>query len=230
LRLTDEPLGIYCSDKVICVFGLPIAQVDDADRAIQSALEVLISVPPLLKKLIDDEGTPIVPVNITLSIASGVVSGSFCEYNNRSTLAVVGEPLPLATSLAMVARTYGARLLMDSPTQTLAKRAFDTREIDIVLQPGTPDIIPVFDVVAAVQGASDNDRRTGFICYELGLGEYRQRNFDAALTYFRKSKALMPEDGPAAVMIDRCKRAVDDPALVPSDWNGLWVWDKQVIG
>lgn len=165
---------------------------------------------------------------MTLSIASGFVTGSLCEYSNRVAMAVVGDPLPMVSNLSNVARSYGARLIMDLSTQELAKRTFDTREIDTVVLPGSSNLIPVFDVVAAVKGTSDNDRRTGFICYELGLGEYRQRNFDAALTYFRKSKALMPEDGPAAVMIDRCKRAVDDPGLVPSDWNGLWRWDKTI--
>ncbi|KNE68342.1 hypothetical protein AMAG_19795 [Allomyces macrogynus ATCC 38327] len=119
-------------------------------------------------------------------------------------------------------------------------RYYELREVDLVSMPGSaassstsddgdvpapPPLTPVYDVIAAVNQMLDNDRRTGFICYELGLGEYRLRNFDAALTYFRKCKSLMPDDGPAAVMIDRCRRAVEEPGMVPVEWDGLWRWD-----
>ncbi|KAJ1496572.1 hypothetical protein HMI55_005977, partial [Coelomomyces lativittatus] len=61
--------------------------------------------------------------------------------------------------------------------------------------PNTLEPSYVYDVVGLINVIADNDIRTCVICYELGLGEYRQRNFDAALTYFRKCKSLV-DDGP----------------------------------
>ncbi|KAI9168572.1 cGMP-dependent 3',5'-cyclic phosphodiesterase [Blastocladiella emersonii ATCC 22665] len=253
------------NDRVTCIFGLPIASPDDAARAIRSGLALLDHLRVLLPAWLQ-ELDPDVRVSAGVALTSGLVAGGMCQFRNATNYSVIGEPVHLASKLEAVARIYGAPMLMDRSTHEFAKKAFETREVDVMwfpeaaprpaagstqiqqgvvhgvlgnplpptssittdtVEPGSPAswLSPVYDVIGRVNDLLDNDRRTGFICYELGLGEYRQRNFDAALTYFRKCKSLMPEDGPSSVMIDRCRAASDDPTLVPVDWDGLWRWD-----
>ncbi|KAJ3352048.1 hypothetical protein GGF32_003984 [Allomyces javanicus] len=227
-------------DKVYIIFGLPMACPDDASRAIQASLLTLSTLATRLPAKLASLGYPHVRVRATAALASGLVTGSLAG-THPVTFAAVGEPVHLVAKVDSAARVYSAPLLMDAATHECAKRYYELREVDLVSMPGsnaaalapedsgtdmpaTP-LTPVYDVIAAVNQILDNDRRTGFICYELGLGEYRLRNFDAALTYFRKCKSLMPDDGPAAVMIDRCRRAVEEPGMVPVEWDGLWRWD-----
>ncbi|KAJ3365540.1 hypothetical protein GGF31_008505 [Allomyces arbusculus] len=230
------------NDKVYIIFGLPMACPDDASRAIQASLLTLSTLATRLPAKLAALGYPHVRVRATAALASGLVTGTLAGVH-PVTFAAVGEPVHLVAKVDAAARVYGAPLLMDAATHECAKRYYELREVDLVSMPGsssaanptdtadgvgdvpTTPLTPVYDVIAAVNQMMDNDRRTGFICYELGLGEYRLRNFDAALTYFRKCKSLMPDDGPAAVMIDRCRRAVEEPGMVPVEWDGLWRWD-----
>jgi hypothetical protein len=46
------------------------------------------------------------------------------------------------------------------------------------------------------------------ICYELGLSEYRARNWQASLMHFKKAVKLT-EDKPSKAFADRCKLFID---------------------
>ncbi|KAI9217246.1 hypothetical protein BC828DRAFT_391673 [Blastocladiella britannica] len=254
------------SDRVTCVFGLPDARSDDAAMAIRSALALLSRLGTEIPIWLANLGIADTNVPFGIALASGVVSGGACSFANGADYVVVGEPVNLVGKIESAGRTYAAPLLLDRATHESSRKAYETREVDMVYLPpasstsgsgsptsshfapmdllslstsvassvaggggapstAPPGVVPLYSVIGEANAHLDSDVRTAFICYELGLGEYRNRNFDAALTYFRKCKSLLPDDGPAAVMIDRCMAAAEDPDLVPFEWDGLWRWE-----
>ncbi|KAJ1507190.1 hypothetical protein HMI54_004381 [Coelomomyces lativittatus] len=212
------------SDRVLCAFGLPVPSDDDAEKAIQCSLSLLDSLKVFFSQF--QESQHLVEINLAarVTLTTGHAVASLCEFGNRVHYALVGDPVNLVSNLETVAHNYSSRLLLHKSTEQAAKQKYEFREIDLAMIPNTLEPSYVYDVVGLINVIADNDIRTCVICYELGLGEYRQRNFDAALTYFRKCKSLV-DDGPSTLMIKRCQKACDNIQLVPFEWDGVWKWD-----
>ena len=56
--------------------------------------------------------------------------------------------------------------------------------------------------------------------YVEGLQAYRRRDWDAAGRCFAKCLELVPGDGPATVLRDRCTIFAATPPA--PDWDGVW--------
>jgi hypothetical protein len=52
--------------------------------------------------------------------------------------------------------------------------------------------------------------------YEDGLAKYRQRDFASAIKSFKAVLSMRPHDGPAALMVDRCR------SLIQSGTDDTW--------
>ena len=50
--------------------------------------------------------------------------------------------------------------------------------------------------------------------------QYRQRDWDGALSEFERALSLRPGDGPSALYIERCTHYRDHHP--PEDWAGIW--------
>eukprot|EP00842_Homolaphlyctis_polyrhiza_P002737 jgi/Hompol1/3464/HPOL_005231-RA len=59
------------------------------------------------------------------------------------------------------------------------------------------------------------------ICFELGLSEYRARNWQAAIMHFKKAIALS-DDKPSRTFIERCRGLIDGKFEVSEEWDGVW--------
>jgi hypothetical protein len=55
----------------------------------------------------------------------------------------------------------------------------------------------------------------------LGLGEYRAKNWQAAIMHFKKAQTLT-DDYPSKYMTDRCRSIIDGRFDIPEDWDGVW--------
>ncbi len=60
------------------------------------------------------------------------------------------------------------------------------------------------------------------ICYELGLSEYRARNWQAAMMHFKKAITLS-DDKAARTFVDRCRLFIDGKREIPPPgWDGVF--------
>jgi hypothetical protein len=66
-----------------------------------------------------------------------------------------------------------------------------------------------------------NTLKQTIICYEMGLSEYRGRNWQAAMMHFKKSHTLT-DDYPSKYMSERCRSLIDGRFEIPDDWDGSW--------
>ncbi len=57
--------------------------------------------------------------------------------------------------------------------------------------------------------------------YNKGLELYRDKKFEESISYFEKALELIPDDGPSAMYIDRCKEYIKNPP--PENWDGVFV-------
>ena len=57
--------------------------------------------------------------------------------------------------------------------------------------------------------------------YTTGLAAYKQRKWDEAIKAFELALRIDPEDGPAALYLDRSRKYRENPP--PADWDGVFV-------
>ena len=57
--------------------------------------------------------------------------------------------------------------------------------------------------------------------FAVGLGAYRRQAWTDAVTAFRSCLELLPEDGPARVVLDRIPLL--SAQSLPANWDGVWI-------
>lgn len=119
-----------------------------------------------------------------------------------------------------IANTYGAKVLVDINTKELIKDSYHLREVDLITY-GQHSNLTLFEIMASTEDDTDHDILTTIISYELGLAEYRSKNWQAAIMHFKKSQTLT-DDHPSKYMIERCRGLIDGKYEVAEDWAGGW--------
>ncbi|KAJ1327108.1 hypothetical protein BSLG_010455 [Batrachochytrium salamandrivorans] len=92
---------------------------------------------------------------------------------------------------------------------------------EIALVTGIRNTIPLFEIMASSDHDLNHDVMTTLICFELGLSEYRAKNWQAAVMHFKKAISLS-DDRPPRTLIERCKGLIDGKYEVSDDWDGVW--------
>ena len=77
--------------------------------------------------------------------------------------------------------------------------------------------IELIDRKGQIQGA----KREVLKLYEDGLGMYRKKEWQKAITIFQKALNKDPHDGPSLTYIERCKAYVQNSP--PENWDGVYV-------
>ncbi|WP_169054306.1 adenylate/guanylate cyclase domain-containing protein [Nitratireductor sp. XY-223] len=107
----------FMGDGVLCYFGWPRANEDDAERAARAGLAMIDAV----KRIVGPDGTPL---STRVGIATGVVIvGDLIGRGATQEAAVVGETPNLAARLQAIAEPN--QLVLPKETQRLLGNAFD---------------------------------------------------------------------------------------------------------
>jgi adenylate cyclase len=126
--------------------------------------------------------------------------------------------------MQFIANIYGARILVDISTKELIKDSYHLREVDLISY-GQHSNLTLFEIMASTEDDTDHELLTTIISYELGLAEYRSKNWQAAIMHFKKSQTLT-DDHPSKYMIERCRGIIDGRFELKEDWAGDWVLEK----
>ena len=150
-----------------------------------------------------------------------------------------------STLLSTITEAYGLTILIDEATKEEVKDKFLIREVDSITitsrsmlgygfsqGPGAVDFcdqdcnaepIRVFEILAPIGKDLSQDFTTSMICFELGLAEYRSRNWQEALVHFRKAVQLS-NDEPSKTFISRCRMSIEHMINLGDDWTGSWIF------
>ena len=131
----------------------------------------------------------------------------------RLNYTVIGDTVNVASRLEGANKQYGTRILIGAETKRLAGDAMITREIDSIAVYGRAEGLAVHELI----GLSEQTGTPVWLAaYEHGLAEYRHRDFSNAIRSFRVVLSMRPHDGPAALMVDRCR------SLIQSGVDDAW--------
>ncbi len=211
-------LDKYIGDAIMALFGAPFVGRTDADNAIATANQMLVSLGRLNGRRGAD-GRP--PIDIGLGISTGDVIVGNIGSTKRMEYTVIGDSVNLASRLEGANKHYGSKILFSEFTARRLTATTLTREIDLIRVKGKDFPVAVHESLG--HRAAELDRGLGAMleAYGAGIAAYRGRAWDDAERAFTRALAAMPGDGPSAIYIDRCRQFARVPP--PKDWNGVWV-------
>ncbi|MEP0941395.1 MAG: adenylate/guanylate cyclase domain-containing protein [Rhizobiaceae bacterium] len=164
----DGFVAKFMGDGVLCYFGWPRANEDDAERAVRAGLAMIDAV----KQTSAPDGTPLAT---RVGLATGVVIvGDLIGSGATQEAAVVGETPNLAARLQGVAQPN--QLILPRETQSLLGDIFDLQSI------GSTDLKGISNPVEAFVVTGENTRESRFAARHSGaLTEIVGRNCEIEL-------------------------------------------------
>jgi adenylate cyclase len=133
---------------------------------------------------------------------------------------VTGDAVNLAARLEGANKPFRSKVMISEFTYEKAKNDVEVRPLDLLRVKGKTVPIQVYEL-AARKGALDPSRQKAFDLYREGIALYRERKFDRAIGSFRGALALLPDDGPSTLYIERCEAFRASPP--PPGWDGVFV-------
>lgn len=162
----------YMGDGVLCYFGWPRANDDDAERAVRAGLEIIASVR-------NTSGPDGVSLASRVGIATGVVIvGDLIGSGASEEAAVVGETPNLAARLQGLAKPN--QLVLPQETRSLLGNMFELEPLGAQRLKGISEAVEAYAVIAETARESRFDARqsgalTPIVGREQELGLMRER-------------------------------------------------------
>ena len=214
----DGMLDKYVGDAIMAVWGAPLPQADHAGRACRAALTMVTHLHSL-QGTWEQRGWP------ELRIGIGINSGPMVVGNmgsvQRLSYTVIGDNVNLGSRLEGLNKLYGTEIIASEGTVRAADDTLVTRELDMVRVKGRSLPVRIFEIL----GPAEERAHWAALVerFAAGLGAYRQRQWEEAITAFRAVLEVRAGDRPAELYIERCREML---ATVPgTDWDGVTAID-----
>jgi adenylate cyclase len=133
----------YMGDAIMALFGAPLAHPDDADRALQAALEMSDALDELNRQ---SEAKGRRPLNVGIGINTDVVVAGNMGSQTRLNYTVIGDGVNLAYRLEELTKTpeYETRIIISHSTLSKAIRRYQTRRLGEVAVKGKQNSTEIY--------------------------------------------------------------------------------------
>ncbi|MBR1125327.1 adenylate/guanylate cyclase domain-containing protein [Bradyrhizobium lablabi] len=204
----------FIGDAVMAFWGAPAPNPDHAVDCCRAALACQRAVEAA--DLLGDDGQP---VKIRIGINSGDMLVGNIGSEVRLNYTVIGDAVNIASRLEGSNKVYGSTIIIGPETRRLAGDLIIVRELDRLAVYGRAGGLQIYELLCMAGEASDCEAWVAV--YEAGLASWRAREFARAIGDFEKAAAMRPSDAASALMIERCKQQLENPA--GEDWDGTTI-------
>ena len=213
----DGILDKYIGDAIMALFGTPFPTDDDADNAVQVAVEMMRALSTLNAER-GGEGKPLIDIGIGVSTGE-VVAGNIGSPK-RMDYTVIGDPVNLAARLESATKQYGCPILLSDFTVARLSGDYRLREVDRLRVKGKRRPVTVYEALGYHTDETFPHIDAVLAAFDEGLTAYRELAWDSARMAFERAKALAPDDTLTQTYLDRVARLQLDPP--DADWDGVW--------
>jgi adenylate cyclase len=200
----------YIGDAVMALFGAPLTAADDPQRAVETALHMVASLPPLNARFGSD-GWP--PLAIGIGIHTGVAVAGNIGSATRLNYTVLGDTVNLASRLEGLCKQYGVAIVVSDATMARCS-GIVFRELDLVRVKGKRETVAIFEAIG-FEHAIDERMREALARYRSALAAYRDRRFAEAMNLF----AVLADDPVVVIYRQRCAQYLDAPPA--ANWDAV---------
>lgn len=201
----------YMGDAIMAFFGAPVSHDDDALQSVLSGLD-------MIEKLDDFNVWQVKQgrekFNIGIGINYGIVTIGNIGSDKKMDYTIIGDMVNLASRIEGLTKVYKEPILITESLYSEVKDELPCRTIDKVVVKGKTQGVNIY----SVRKSLDQTTRDAWDFHEEGIKHYYNRDFQSALTLFRKTKDLLPDDYISGLFIDRCHQNLKH--TLDENWNG----------
>jgi len=213
-------LDKFIGDAIMAVFGAPLPLEDHADCGVRAAISMVNSLSQLNVER-QANGKKQIKMGIGLN-SSPVIAGNIGS-SDRMDYTVIGDGVNLAARLEGATKFYGAQILISEYTYKSLKGDYLIRELDRITLKGKTKPRRIYEVLDFHTVESFPNKSEVLELFEIGIGHYRNGNWDGSIKAFEEALKLHPNDTAAQVYIDRCEYLKLNSA--GETWDGIWNFD-----
>ncbi|MDM8517644.1 CHASE2 domain-containing protein [Desulfobacterales bacterium HSG16] len=204
-------------DAIIAFFGAPNELENQEETACRTCIEMQKRLEGLRKEW-RERKMPELFMRIGLLTGPAVVGNMGSK--NRMDYTMMGDTVNTAARLEGVNKIYRTYTMTGEKTFNAVKEKFQLREIDSILVVGKKTPVRIFELIGYKEEIGQ-DLKSMLDHYSKGLAAYRKQDWEEAVKAFDHAQKIVPDDGPSAVMSERCREyLVNSP---DPEWNGAYV-------
>lgn len=211
----DGVLAQYAGDAIEAFWNAPMDQPDHARRACAAAVDMVAAVAALRPEFARS-GWEHLDIGVGINTGRMIVGNMGSQ--ERLVYTAVGDAVNVAARLEGLTKEYAVHVVAGEDARAAAGDAFAFRFLDVVQVRGRSEPVAVYEVLGPA-GEIDPARAALLDRYHEGVAHYRARRWAEAEKVFADLTSADPGDGPAALYLERARRALQDPP--PPDWDGV---------
>jgi adenylate cyclase len=209
-------LDKFIGDAIMAAYGVPIAHGDDADKAVLSAIKMMLSL-KAFNRTRKKNNLP--SIDIGVGINSDLVISGNIGSPKRMDFTVIGDGVNLASRLESACKQYSANIIISENTKKLLKGTYRIRELDCVIVKGQTKPVKIFEVLDHHDEETFPNIMEVIAYFHDGLKKYKKQNFIEAIKVFEQA-LLLHQDPVTQMYIQRCEHFISQPP--ESNWDGVF--------
>jgi len=207
----------YEGDAIMAFFGAPIPSETHSEQACRAAIQMK-KVESLLNDRLVRAGVAPRPLITRIGVNTGPMIVGNLGTNRRLNYTVMGPAVNLAARLEGVNKQYGTAICVSESTYQQLPEGFLFRKMDRVRVQGIDDPVRLYELIGYAQESSA-PLREALELFDRGLAAFERWKWSEALSRFETVLRIYPDDGPAQLFIERCRRFLEE---APRDtWDGV---------
>jgi adenylate cyclase len=206
----------YIGDAIMAFWGAPAPTDDHAAAACVTALRNQSALRSLRERWRAEDKPPL---SARIGLHTGEVVVGNIGSAARLNYTVMGDAVNLASRLEGLNKYYGTEVLVSERTYREAQAVVRARPVDWVAVKGKAEAVLVYELLGLMdEPAKGADELAGLAAQALAL--YGGRDWEGAVQLFERILLLHPGDGPAGLLLARCRAYRDRPP--GEQWDGVY--------
>lgn len=163
----------FIGDCIMAAWGIPLEQKDHAEKAVQTAVDVLSRWPEMQQA---EEQRTHSKLSFRIGISSGVIIAGNIGGGKRFNYTALGNDVNLAARLESLNKQYGTAIIISESTAKAIPEKFLLRTLDKVQVVGQNTSVKIFEVCGEHATASAS-LKVDVSAYNSAFEKYLSRNF-----------------------------------------------------
>ena len=203
-------------DAIIAFYGAPVDNEQHARCALMSAIRMKQAEVEINKYLLDRGEAPN-ELLTRIGINSGPMVVGNMGTEAKMNYTIMGNDVNLAARLEGVNKVYGTWILASESTFNKAGPGFVGRRLDRVRVIGINTPVQLYNI--GLDEDTPDNVKEGVELFHDALDTYLSRDFESAMSKFKKVLTVLPEDPPTQVYMERARKLIITG--VPDEWDGV---------
>ena len=213
-------LDKYMGDAVMAIYGAPVDQPDHAQKACDTALEMMQELKVLNAKWVQ-EGKPLLDIRIGINTGMMMVGNMGSEQRFEYT--VLGDAVNLGSRLEGANKSYLTHILISEFTYDKVKDEFLCMEIDRVRVKGKTRPVKIYQLLGRKDVSASQVETIRY--FHQGLQFYREQKWDRAMEAFKTVRSMDKGLYAARLYMERITGLKSNPP--PPDWDGSFTMKEK---